>query len=140
METTDRFEYSKQSFACTNFQNGNSRIYQEVVSTGAVSHLNRPHRRLFSYSNSPSISKVSEIFNPKRGFPNLGTPFWCSNSSPRVYSDCERGKTHNSSQESQNSSVSGRLASAVTHKRTMSHRLPKLGKIGAKTRLAYQFS
>ena len=61
VETSDRFEYSKQSFACTNFQNGNSRIYQEVYSTGGVGHLNRPNRCLFSCSNSPSISKISEI-------------------------------------------------------------------------------
>ena len=129
VETSDRFEYSKQSFACTNFQNGNSRIYQEVDSTGGVGHLNRPHRRLFSCSNSPSISKVSEISNQKRGFPISGTLFWCSNSSPRVYSDCEKGKTHSSGQEPQNSSVSGRLASSVTHERTVSHRFPILVKL-----------
>ena len=61
VETSDRFEYSKQSFACTNFQNGKSRIYQEVDLSGGMSHLNRPHRCLFSCSNSPSISKISEI-------------------------------------------------------------------------------
>ena len=140
VETSDRFKYFKQSFACTNFQNGNSRIYEEVNSTWGVGHLDRPNRCLFSCSNLPSISKISEISNQKRGFLILGTPFWCSNSDPRVYSDSEGGKTHSSSQEPQNSSVSGRLASSATHKRTMSHRFPKLGKIGARTRLAHQFS
>ena len=57
------------------------------------------------------------------------TSFWGSNSSPRVYSDCERGETHSSSQEPQNSSVSGRLASSVTRKRTMSHRFQNLVKL-----------
>ena len=129
VETSDRLKYFKQSFACTNFQNGNSRIYEEVNSTGGVGHLDRPNRRLFSCSNLPSISKISEISNQKRGFLILGTPFWCSNSNPRVYSDSEGGKTHSSSQEPQNASVSGRLASSATHKRTMSHRFPKLGKL-----------
>ena len=97
VETSDRFKYVKQPFTCTDIQNGNSRIYQEVDSTGGVGHLDRPHRRLFSCSNSPTISKISEISNKKRGFPILGSPFWCRNSSPRVYSHCERGKTHSSS-------------------------------------------
>ena len=102
VETSDRFKYVKQPFTCTDIQNGNSRIYQEVDSTGGVGHLDRPHRRLFSCSNSPTISKISEISNEKRGFPISGSPFWCRNSSPRVYSHCERGKTHSSSQESIN--------------------------------------
>ena len=86
-----------------------------------------------------TISKISEISNQKRGFPISVTPFMCSNSSPSIYSDSERGKTHSSSQEPQNSSVFGQLASSVTHERTMSHRFPKLGKIGARTRLARIF-
>ena len=57
-----------------------------------------PYRRLFSYSNSSTISKISEVSNKK------GTPFWCRNSSPRVYLHCERSQTHSSGQESQNSS------------------------------------
>ena len=32
VETSDRFKYVKQPFTCTNFQNGNRRIYQEVDS------------------------------------------------------------------------------------------------------------
>ena len=57
----------------------------------------------------PQSQKYLEISNQKRGFPISGTSFWCSNSSPRVYSDCERGKTHSSSQEPQNLSVSAYL-------------------------------
>ena len=34
VETSDRFKFFKQSFECTNFQNRNSRIYQEVDSKG----------------------------------------------------------------------------------------------------------
>ena len=140
VETSDRFKYVKQPFTCTDIQNGNSRIYLEVDLKGGVGHLNRPHRRLFSCPNSSKISKISEISNKKRGFPISGTPFWCHNSSLRVYSHCERGKTHSSSQEPQNPSISGRLASSVTNKGTMSQRLRKFSKIGARTRLAYQFS
>ena len=139
VETSDRFKYVKQPFTCTDIQNGNSRIYQEVDSTGGVGHLDRPHRRLFSCSNSPTISKISEISNEKRGFPISGSPFWCRNSSPRVYSHCERGKTHSSSQEPQNPSISGRLASSVTNKRSMSQRFGKISEIGPRTRLAHQF-
>ena len=139
VETSDRFKYVKQPFTCTDIQNGNSRIYQEVDSTGGVGHLDRPHRRLFSCSNSPTISKISEISNKKRGFPISGSPFWCRNSSPRVYSHCERGKTHSSSQEPQNPSISGRLASSVTNKRSMSQRFGKISEIGPRTRLAHQF-
>ena len=40
VETSNRFEYFKQSFECTNFQNENSRI----DSTGGGGHLNRPNR------------------------------------------------------------------------------------------------
>ena len=47
VQTSDRFKYSEQSFACTYFQNGNSRICQEVDSTGGVGHRNRPNRHLF---------------------------------------------------------------------------------------------
>ena len=61
-------------------------------------------------------------------------------SSPRVYSHCERGKTHSSSQEPQNPSISGRLVSSVTNKGTMSQRFRKFSEIGPRTRLAYQFS
>ena len=68
VETNDRFKYFKQSFACTNFQNGNSQIYQEVDSKRAVGHLDRPHRHLFSCSNTFTISKISEISDKKRGF------------------------------------------------------------------------
>ena len=139
VETSDRFKYVKQPFTCTDIQNGNSRIYQEVDSTGGVGHLDRPHRRLFSCSNSPTISKISEISNEKRGFPISGSPFWCRNSSPRVYSHCERGQTHSSSQEPQNPSISGRLASSVTNKRSMSQRFGKISEIGPRTRLAHQF-
>ena len=116
VETSDRFQYFKPSVKCTNFQNGNSRIYQEVDSKAGVGHFDRPHRRLFTCYNSPSISKIYEISNKKRGSPISGTPFWCRNSSPRVNSHCERGKTHSSSQEPQNTSIAGRLASLVTHK------------------------
>ena len=140
METSDRFKYVKQPFTCTNIQNGNSLIYQEVDSKGGVGHLDRPHRSLFSCPNSSTISKISEISNKKRGFPISGTPFWCRNSSPRVYSHCERGKTHSSSQEPQNPSIYGRLASSVTNKGIMSQRFRKFSKIGTRTRLAYQFS
>ena len=94
----------------------------------------------FHVSNSPTISKISEISNKKRGFPISGTPFWCRNSSPRVYSHCERGKTHSSSQEPQNPSISGRLASSVTNKGSMSQRFGKFSEIGPRTRLAHRFS
>ena len=75
VETSDRFKYVKQSFICTDIQNGNSRIYQEVDSTGGVGHLDRPHRRLFSCSNSPTISKISEISNKKGVFQFQALPF-----------------------------------------------------------------
>ena len=113
---------------------------RKVDSKGGVGHLDRPHRRLFSCSNSPTISKISEISNKKGGFPISGSPFWCRNSSPRVYSHCERGKTHSSSQEPQNPSISGRLASSVTNKGSMSKRFGKFSEIGPRTRLAHQFS
>ena len=87
---------------------------------------------LFSCSYSSTISKISEISNRKRGFPISGTPFWCRNSSPRVYSHCKRGKTHSSSQEPQNTSISGRLASSVTNRGTMSQRFGKFSEIGPK--------
>ena len=140
VETSNRFKYVKQPFTCTDIQNGNNRIYQEVDSKGGVGHLDRPHRCLFPCPNISTISKISEISNKQRGFPISGTPFWCRNSSPRVYLHCERGKTHSSSQEPQNPSISGRLASSVTNKGTMSQRFRKISEIGPRTRLAYQFS
>ena len=110
---------------------------RKSIQKGECGDLNRPHRRLFPCPNSSKISKISEISNKKRGFPISGTPFWCHNSSPRVYSHCERGKTHSSIQEPQNPSISGRLASSVTSKGTMSERFRKFSKIGARTRLTY---
>ena len=90
--TSNRLKYVKQPFTCTNFQSGNSRIYQEVDSTGGVGHLDRPHRLLFSCSNSPTISKISEISNKKRGFSNFRLSFLVSQQPPRVYSHCEEVK------------------------------------------------
>ena len=139
VETSDRFKYVEHPFTCSNFQNGNSRIYQEVDSKRGVDHLDRPHRRLFSCSNTSTISKISEISDQKRGFPISGSPFWCRDSSPRVYSHCERGKTHSSSQEPQNPSISGRLASLITNKGSMSQRFKNFSEIGPRTRLAHQF-
>ena len=139
VETSDRFKYVEHPFTCSNFQNGSSRIYQEVDSKRGVGHLDRPHRRLFSCSNTSTISKISEISDQKRGFPISGSPFWCRDNSPRVYSHCERGKTHSSSQEPQNPSISRQLASSVTNKGSMSQRFKKFSEIGPRTRLAHQF-
>ena len=47
--------------------------------------------------------------------------------------------TRSSSQEPQNPSISGRLASSVTNKRSMSQRFGKFSEIGPRTRLAHQF-
>ena len=44
--TSDRFKYVEHPFTYSNFQNGNSRIYQDVDSKRGVGHLDRPHRRL----------------------------------------------------------------------------------------------
>ena len=87
----------------------------------------------------PQSQKYLRFQTKKRGFPISGSPFWCCNSSPRVYSHCKRGKTHSSSQEPQNPSISGRLASSVTNKRSMSQRFGKFSEIGPRTRLAHQF-
>ena len=78
-------------------------------------------------------------FETKRGFYNFGHSLLVSHS-PRVYSHCERGNTHSSSQEPQNPSISGRLASSVTNKGTMSQIFRKFSEIGPRTSLAYQFS
>ena len=90
--TSNRLKYVKQPFTCTNFQSGNSRIYQEVDSTGGVGHLDRPHSLLFSCSNSPTISKISEISNKKRGFSNFRLSLLVSQQLPRVYLHCEEVK------------------------------------------------
>ena len=135
-----RFKYVKLSLKCSNLQDGNSQIYQEINWERGVGHLDRPHRHLFSCPSTSTISKISEIPDKKRGFPISGPPFWCRNTSPRTHSLCQRGQTHSSSQEPQNPSISGRLASSVTNKRTVSQRFRKVSTIGPRTRLAYQFS
>ena len=140
LATSNRSKYVKPSFTCTDIQDGNSRIYQEIDSKRGVGHLDRPHRRLFPCSNSSTISKISEISDQKRGFSVSSSSFWCRDSSPRVHSHCQRGQTHSSSQEPQNPSISGRLASSVTIKRSMSQRFGKVSSIGPRTRLDYQFS
>ena len=74
-------------------------------------------------------------FQTKRGvFPISGSPFWCRNSSLEF--TCI---THNSSQEPQNPSISGRLASSVTNKGSMSQSLGKFSEIGPRTTLVHQF-
>ena len=140
MATSNRFKYVKSPFTCADIQDGNSRIYQEIDSKRGVGHLDRPHRRLFSCPNTSTISKISEISDQRRCFSVSGSSFWCRDSSPRVYSHCQRGQTHSSSQEPQNPSISGRLASSVTNKRSVSQRFGKVSTIGPRTRLAYQFS
>ena len=140
LATSNRSKYVKPSFTCTDIQDGNSRIYQEIDSKRGVDYLDRPHRRLFPCSNTSTISKISEISDQKRGFSVSSSSFWCRDSSPRVHSHCQRGQTHSSSQEPQNPSISGRLASSVTIKRSMSQRFGKVSSIGPRTRLAYQFS
>ena len=140
LATSNRSKYVKPSFTCTDIQDGNSRIYQEIDLKRGVGHLDRPHRRLFPCSNTSTISKISKISDQKRGFSVSSSSFWCRDSSPRVHSHCQRGQTHSSSQEPQNPSISGRLASSVTIKRSMSQRFGKVSSIGPRTRLAYQFS
>ena len=93
--TSDRFKYVKQPFTCSNIQNGNIRNYQEVDSTGGVGHLTDAY---FHIPIHPQSQKYLRFQTKK------GTPFWCRNSSPRVYLHCERSQTHSSGQESQNSS------------------------------------
>ena len=73
--TSDRFKYVEHPFTCSNFQNGNTRIYQEVDSKRGVGHLDRPHRHLFPCSNSSTISKISEISNKKGVFQFRALPF-----------------------------------------------------------------
>ena len=138
--TSNRSKYGKSPVTCADIQDGNSRIYQEIDLKRGLGHLDRPHRRLFSCPNTSTISKISEISDQKRGFSVSGSSFWCRDSSPRVYSHCQRGQTHSSSQEPQNPSISGRLASSVTNKRSMSQRFGKVSTIGPRTGLAYQFS
>ena len=50
-------------------------MYQEVDSKGGVSHLDRPHRRLFPCPNSSTISKISAISNKKGVFQFWALPF-----------------------------------------------------------------
>ena len=137
--TSDTFKYVKQPFTCTNFQNENSRIYQEVDSKGGVGHLDRPHRPLFSCPNSSTISKYLRFQTKKGVFQFWALPFGVA-TAPLEFTHCERGKTHTSSQEPQNLSISRRLASSVTNKGTLSQRFREFREIGARTRLAYQFS
>ena len=99
LATSNRSKYVKPSFTCTDIQDGNSRIYQEIDSKRGVGHLDRPHRRLFPCSNTSTISKISEISDQKRGFSVSSSSFWCRDSSPRVHSHCQRGQTHSSSQD-----------------------------------------
>ena len=137
--TSDRFKYVKQPFTCTNFQSGNTRIYQEVDSKEGVGHLYRPHRCLFSCNNSSTISKFLR-FQTKKGVFQFRALHFGVATAPLEFTHCERGKTHTSSQEPQNPSISGRLASSVTNKGTWSQRFREFREIGARTRLAYQFS
>ena len=87
----------------------------------------------------PQSQKYLRFQTKKRGFSNFRLSLLVSQQLPRVYSHCERGKTHSSSQEPQNPSISGRLASSVTNKGSMSQSLGKFGEIGPRTRLAHQF-
>ena len=61
MATSDGFEYGKQIFACSKFQNENCRKYSRFVSTGRVGNFTRPYRRLLPHSNSSEVSKVSSL-------------------------------------------------------------------------------
>ena len=88
----------------------------------------------------PQSQKYLRFQTKKVFFSVSSSSFWCRDSSPRVHSHCQRGQTHSSSQEPQNPSISGRLASSVTNKRSMSQRFGKVSSIGPRTRLAYQFS
>ena len=59
MATSNRFECGKQIFAYSNFQDGNCRKYSKFALARRVGNLTRPHRCIFSYTNSPTVSKVS---------------------------------------------------------------------------------
>ena len=74
----------------------------------------------------PQSQKYLRFQTKKRGFPVSSSSFWCRDSFPRVHSHCQRGQTHSSSQEPQNPSISVRLASSVTNKRSMSQDSEKL--------------
>ena len=83
--------------------------------------------------------KISEIPDQKWVFQFRALPFGVA-TAPLEFTHCERGKTHTSSQEPQNPSISGQLASSVTNKGTLSQRFREFREIGVRTKLAYQFS
>ena len=97
--TSDRFKYVEHPFTCSNFQNGNSRIYQEVDSKRGVGHLDRPHRCL-----------LSEISNKKGVFQFRALPFGVA-TTPLEFTRIVKEVKLSLSQEPQNPSISGRLAS-----------------------------
>ena len=88
----------------------------------------------------PQSQKYLRFQTQKKGiFQFRALPFGVA-TAPLEFTHCERGKTRSSSQEPQNPSISGRLASSVTNKGTLSQRFREFREIGARTWLAYQFS
>ena len=114
---------------------------RKSIRHGGVVHLNRHNRAYFHVPIHPQSQKYLTFQTEKGVFQFRALLFWCCNSSPRVYSHCKRGKTHSASQEPQNPSISGRLASSVTNRGTMSQDSENLVKlVQERTRLAHQFS
>ena len=139
MVTSDRSECGKQIYACSYLQDGNCRKYSRFASTRRVGNLTRPHRCIFSHTDSPTVSKVSSLQCRRQILPVHCLTLRNRYGFTRVHHGRKRGKADGSCRRHQNSPVYRRLANESKNKTTMSREYPQVNSSCANLRLDHKF-
>ena len=137
--TSNRFECGKQIFAYSNFQDGNCRKYSTFASARRVGNLTRPHRCIFSHTNSPTVSKISSLQCRRQIIPVHCLALRNRYGSNRVHHGSKRGETDGSCRGHQNSPVYRRLVIESKNKTAMSRKYPQVDSSCAELGLDHKF-
>ena len=110
MATSNRSQCGKYILTCSHFQNGNCRSHSGFSSSRRVGGFHRSHRRLFSCTHTPKVSKVSALSCTGSGVSVQSPTLRDCDCSIGVHSSGEGGQVHSSFTRGSNPSVFGRLA------------------------------
>ena len=107
MATSNRSQCGKYILTCSHIQNGNCRSHSGFSSSRRVGGFHRSHRRLFSCTHTPKVSKISALSCTGSGLSVQSPTLRDCDCSIGVHSSSERGKVHSSFTRGSNPSVFG---------------------------------
>ena len=139
MATSNRSQCGKYFLACSHFQNGNCRSHSGFSSSRRVGGFHRSHRRLFSCTHTPKVSKVSALSCTGSGISVQSPTLRDCDCSIGVHSSSEGGQVHSTLTRGSNPSVFGRLAGEGQRSGFLCSGCSKIDQFGRKVGLDYQF-